>query len=131
VGGGTERRRRFLLSRSATHCGRGDAVPSLAAVRWWIWVLLAGMASPVLASARAGAPLHNSVTLNIGINCQWRQACIARQQRAMRRALAYVRTKRPPSWKVHLCNRNAARSRYRVDWVGFDNCIRNTRLKRP
>lgn len=51
------------------------------------------------------------------------------QQRAMKRALGYVRSQRPPLWKVHQCNRNAARGRSRVDWVGFDNCIRNPMLR--
>ena len=51
------------------------------------------------------------------------------QTRAMERALAYVRTHHPPQTRIHLCNRNATRSRFRTDWIGFDNCIRNARLK--
>ena len=89
----------------------------------------------ILAAAQAGAqsraPLHDSVTLNIGINCQWRQKCMGEQQHAMRRALFFVRTQRPASWKIQMCNRNAARGRYRVDWIGFDNCIRNAALRIP
>ena len=87
-----------------------------------------GRRSGGCAAARTAARL---VTLNIGINCQWRQRCIDQQQHAMRRALFYVRTQRPANWKIQLCNRNAARGRYRVDWIGFDNCIRNAALRIP
>jgi hypothetical protein len=66
--------------------------------------------------------------LNIGLNCRWERKCIAAQTHAMHRALAYVRVQRPRQTLIHLCNRNAKRSRYRVDWIGFDNCIRNPRL---
>jgi hypothetical protein len=37
----------------------------------------------------------------------------------------------PPNWKVQLCNRNASRGRDRVDWIGFERCIRNPKLKKP
>jgi hypothetical protein len=47
----------------------------------------------------------------------------------MARALTFVRKQRPPVWRVQLCNRNASRGRNRVDWVGFDNCIRNAALR--
>ena len=50
------------------------------------------------------------------------------QQKAMKRALGYVKKADPPTWRIHLCNRNASRKRGRVDWVGFDNCIRNAVL---
>ena len=103
-------------------------VPFCFAVRWTIALVLFGIASAAPA-APSRAPLYDTVRLNIGINCQWRQKCIADQQRAMNRALSYVRSQRPPAWKVQLCNRNAARGRYRVDWVGFDNCIRNNALR--
>ena len=79
----------------------------------------------------AAAPLRDPVALNIGLNCQWKQACIARQHQAMERALAYVSKKQPAAWRIHQCNRNAARRRNRVDWIGFDNCIRNTTLRTP
>ena len=82
-------------------------------------------------AAQSGAPLHDAVGLNIGLNCRWQQKCIAQQQRAMKRALSYVKQQQPPLWRVHLCNRNASRSRSRVDWIGFDNCIRNASLRRP
>jgi hypothetical protein len=96
-------------------------------VKWAIATLLLFGATSAWASA---APLYDSVGLNIGLNCRWERKCIAVQTRAMERALAYVRTHRPPQSLIHLCNRNAARGRLRTDWVGFDNCIRNPRLKR-
>jgi hypothetical protein len=81
------------------------------------------------AAANARPPIYNPVTLNIGLNCRWQQRCMEQQEAAMKRALEYVRKARPTSWRIHQCNRNAARSRYRVDWVGFDNCIRNASLR--
>jgi hypothetical protein len=80
-------------------------------------------------AAQFRAPLYDAATLNIGINCQWQQRCMLSQQRAKRRALSYVKSQQPPVWRIHLCNRNASRGRNRVDWVGFDNCIRNASLK--
>jgi hypothetical protein len=77
------------------------------------------------------APLHDAVALNIGLNCQWQVRCIEQQRKAMNRALSYVSKKRPAAWRIHQCNRNAARKRYRVDWIGFDNCIRNAALRAP
>ncbi len=81
------------------------------------------------AGAQSNAPLHDSVRLNIGLNCRWERRCIAAQQRAMNSALAFVRTSRPVQARIHLCNRNASRGRGRVDWVGFNNCIRNASLR--
>ena len=83
------------------------------------------------APAAAAAPLRDPVVLNIGLNCQWQQRCIEKQHHAMKRALSYVAKKRPAAWRIEQCNRNAARKRNRVDWVGFDNCIRNATLKAP
>jgi hypothetical protein len=77
----------------------------------------------------ARPPLGDPVTLNIGINCQWQQSCMKTQSKAMKRALKYVKKTEPPLWRLQLCNRNAGRQRLRVDWVGFDNCIRNTVLR--
>jgi hypothetical protein len=77
--------------------------------------------------AQFRAPLYDSVRLNIGLNCRWERRCIAAQTHAMERALGYVHAKRPPQWRIHLCNRNAARGRARTDWIGFDNCIRHVR----
>lgn len=96
-------------------------------VKWAVGALLFGLSSAAC-GAQARAPLYDSVTLNIGINCRWERRCISVQQHAMRRALDYVRTRQPASVRIHLCNRNASRGRYRVDWVGFDNCIRNNGL---
>jgi hypothetical protein len=49
----------------------------------------------------------------------------------MRRSLQSVAGSRPPLWKIHLCNRNAARGPYRTDWIGFENCMSNQRLHKP
>jgi hypothetical protein len=86
---------------------------------------------PATAPARARPMLHDPVALNIGVNCQWQARCMARQNSAMKRALSYVASHRPPQWRVQLCNRNASRSGHRVDWIGFDNCIRNASLAVP
>jgi hypothetical protein len=74
--------------------------------------------------------LYDAVALNIGVNCQWQSPCMGQQRSAMKRALNYVADRRPPRWRVELCNRNAGRSGYRIDWVGFDHCIRNASLKK-
>src|SRR5206468_12180103 len=81
------------------------------------------------APAAAQVPLNDGVALNIGIDCQWQANCMAKQRRAMKRSLEFVRNQRPAEWRIHLCNHNAARNRYRVDWIGFDNCIRNVALR--
>ena len=52
-----------------------------------------------------------------------------RQDDAMKRSLKYVRAKHPPAWRVQLCNRNAGRKGQRVDWIGFEHCIRNEALR--
>jgi hypothetical protein len=75
------------------------------------------------------APLYDPVTLNVGISCQWQRTCERRQLEAMTRARFYVATARPPVWRIQLCNRNARRGTARVDWIGFDNCIRNLNLR--
>lgn len=87
-------------------------------------LLWAGAAHP-----QPKPPLYDPTSLNIGLNCQWQQRCIKDQQRAMKRALKFVRKGQAPLWRVQLCNRNAGRQRFRVDWVGFDNCIRNSVLR--
>jgi len=81
------------------------------------------------ASARSAAPLYDPVALNIGLSCQWQHRCISTQTKAMKRALKFVKKEQPPSWRVEMCNRNASRKRSRVDWVGFNNCIRNASLR--
>jgi hypothetical protein len=103
-------------------------MPSLAPVKGALAALLLAAASPGMAAIDAHAPLHDSVGLNIGLNCRWERRCITAQERAMNRALSYVRKQRPAQPTIHLCNRNASRGRLRIDWIGFDNCIRNTSL---
>jgi hypothetical protein len=76
-------------------------------------------------------PLKNPALLNIGFVCRWQDRCIERQENAMARALKYVKKYQPPAWKVQLCNRNAGRNGTRVDWIGFNNCIRNPALRPP
>jgi hypothetical protein len=90
---------------------------------------LLGLASA--SAARAAAPLYDPVALNIGLSCQWQQRCISQQAKSQKRALRYVGKYKPPTWRIHLCNRNAARKRGRVDWTGFDRCIRNAELRPP
>jgi hypothetical protein len=92
-------------------------------------LILGGAASAAAAASRP--PLADPVSLNIGLSCQWQQKCIKSQQKAMKRALNYVRESDPPMWRIHLCNRNASRKGGRVDWIGFNNCIRNAALPRP
>jgi hypothetical protein len=84
---------------------------------------------PASAGARTPPPLYDPVLLNIGMVCRWDNRCIERQKSAMNRALKYVARAHPPSWRVQQCNRNAARGRLRVDWIGYDNCIRNAALR--
>jgi hypothetical protein len=81
--------------------------------------------------APAMAPLYDPVVLNIGINCQWQQSCEQRQRSAMIHAAQFIAAMHPPLWRIHLCNRNARRGQARVDWVGFNGCIRNSSLSRP
>jgi uncharacterized UPF0160 family protein len=96
------------------------------------WILSAA-AALILVSVPAGAAqrpiLHDSVTLNIGVNCQWQSHCMSRQRSAMKSALAYVANRHPPQWRIQTCNRNANRGGNRVDWIGFNHCIRNTSLR--
>lgn len=97
----------------------------------FVFVFLA-FPSTAYAWADSSPPLRNPVLLNIGFVCQWDLRCMNGQERARQRALGFVRKFRPPDWKVQLCNRNASRRRNRVDWVGFNNCIRNKKLsQRP
>jgi hypothetical protein len=90
----------------------------------------AALAAIPLAASSARTPvLHDGITLNIGVNCQWQPRCMAQQRAAMNRALRFVARAHPPRWRIQLCNRNAARGGNRVDWVGFDHCIRNGALR--
>jgi hypothetical protein len=94
------------------------------------FVLLGIAALAAGAGAAARPPLYQDpVRLNIGYLCRWQVPCIERQQTAMYKALSYVKRKDPPNWKVQQCNRNAARGRSRVDWIGYYNCIRNSKLR--
>ena len=78
---------------------------------------------------RAMAPLYDPVALNIGINCQWQPQCQSKQHKAMSDAAKFIAAKHPPLSQIHLCNRNARRGTARVDWVGFNSCIRNSIIK--
>ena len=95
-----------------------------------VWALLVGIlglcAFATVAEARP--PLADPIALNIGINCQWQQRCQQQQRKAMRSASKFIAAKHPPLSKIHLCNKNARRGTARVDWVGFERCIRNKRL---
>lgn len=89
-----------------------------------------GMLAAAAAAGSGVAPINNPAILNIGYLCGWQEQCMSRQERAMNRALAYVKHRHPPLWKVQQCNRNASRKRARVDWIGFNNCIRNKSVRR-
>ena len=75
-------------------------------------------------------PLRDPVFLNIGFVCKWEERCISRQKRAMNRALRYVKRNDPPAWKIQASNRIASGTRGRVDWIGYNNCIRNPKIPR-
>lgn len=100
-------------------------------MKWILGAVTALIWLPTPAGAQRRPLLHDPVALNIGINCQWQSTCMSRQRAAMKRALAYVAKVRPPQWRVQLCNRNAGRSGTRIDWIGFDHCIRNPSLRPP
>lgn len=87
------------------------------------------LAAGTTADARP-ALLNDPVRLNIGYLCKWQVDCIDRQYAAMRKAISFVKRHKPPKWKIQQCNRNAARGRSRVDWIGYHNCIRNADLRR-
>jgi len=95
----------------------------------WMLGAPAVLMLPLIARADARPVLYDAVALNIGINCQWQTHCMAQQRTAMKRSLGYVEAKRPPHWRVQMCNRNAGRGGYRVDWIGFEHCIRNDQLR--
>ena len=93
-------------------------------------VAVAVLSAPAAAEAKL-PPLRDPVFLNIGFVCQWQERCMDRQRRAQKRALAYVRKYEPPAWKVQLCNRRSVQRRSgRVDWIGYNNCIRNPKVVR-
>ena len=95
---------------------------------------LACAALTLVACASRGhafAPIYDPVKLNIGISCQWQLSCERRQLAAMSQAHSFIAHQHPPLWRIHLCNRNARRAPTRLDWVGFNDCIRNRKLRRP
>ena len=98
-------------------------------MRWILTIALLALGSAATAAGRHPL-LYDPVSLNIGINCQWQARCITLQQAAMKRALSYVATRPPPRAQIQLCNRNARRGGNRVDWIGYEHCIRNPKLKR-
>jgi hypothetical protein len=100
-------------------------------MKWILGATAACAMLPVSARIDARPMIHDPVALNIGINCQWQPYCMGQQRAAMMRSLSYVATRPAPQWRLQLCNRNAGRSRTRVDWVGFDHCIRNSALRPP
>jgi len=94
-------------------------------------VLALALTSSGDARSSSSAPLYDPVVLNIGFVCRWNAHCMDRQKDAMNRSLKFVRKKDPPTCRIQLCNRNAGRNGPTVDWIGFDNCIRNVRLTQP
>jgi|SRR6185295_9899901 len=101
------------------------------------WILAAATVLAAIAAERAGArsnsppPLYDPVILNIGFVCRWEPRCMDRQDDARKSALKFVRKQNVPAWRIQLCNRNAGRRGERVDWIGFDHCIRNADLSPP
>ena len=92
-------------------------------------ILAVAVLCAVPGAAAAKPLITNPAMLNIGFVCRWHDKCMDRQEKAMKRALRYVKKAGPPVWKVQQCNRNASRQRMRVDWIGFYNCIRNPRVR--
>jgi hypothetical protein len=98
-------------------------------MRWILALALLAFGSAAAAAGRH-ALLNDPVALNIGVNCQWQSRCMALQRAAMNAALSYVARHRPGRAQIQLCNRNARRGGNRVDWIGYEHCIRNPALKR-
>ncbi len=90
--------------------------------------LFAAAAAP--ATAQRAPPVH-PVVRNINLVCNSQSSCVQRQWRSMQAAFSFMRAKRLPVWKIEQCNRNAAKQRTRIDWIGFNNCIRNPKVKAP
>lgn len=98
-------------------------------MKWMFGVALLLTAAPAVTANRRPI-LYDAVALNIGVSCQWQTQCVARQRAAMASALTYVATKKPAQKLIHLCNRNASRGGGRVDWIGYNHCIRNPKLRK-
>jgi hypothetical protein len=92
-------------------------------------ILCLALASATAAESRPA--VRDPVSRNIGMTCKWKPRCMKQQRAAMRSALNYLATAHPPSWRLQLCNKNASRGVLRVDWIGFNNCIRNQALRPP
>lgn len=92
-------------------------------------LILVWCAMPANAGTILRGQLADPVALNIGLGCQWELSCINRHKRAMKNALKYVAKYQPEQWRIEQCNRNAKRGRERVDWIGFNQCIRNAGLR--
>jgi hypothetical protein len=97
-------------------------------MRWIVAIAPLALGSAAVAAGRHSM-IHDPISLNIGVNCQWQSRCMAQQQAAMNRALAYVAKRKPPKSQIQLCNRNARRAGNRVDWIGYEHCIRNRAMK--
>jgi hypothetical protein len=95
----------------------------------WMLPLAAVLLLGDAASSASRAPLQDGFALNIGINCRWEQQCIRAQHFGMRAAVQYVERSDPPRWRIHQCKRNAWRYGNRLDWIGFNNCVRNAALR--
>ena len=97
-------------------------------MRWILAIALLALTSAAVAAGRHPL-LYDPVALNIGVNCQWQSRCMEQQHAAMTRALTYVRTRHPSRAQVQLCNRNARRAGNRVDWIGYEHCIKNPAMR--
>ena len=95
---------------------------------------LVGLAAVLGATGAAASaklpPLRDPVFLNIGFVCQWQEECIQKQQKAMKQALAYGKKAKPSNWAVQFCNRRATfRRSGRIDWISYNTCIRNPKVR--
>ena len=96
----------------------------------WAVILTIGWAAAGAAVVPPPGAIH-PVVRTINLLCKSQSSCTQRQWRAMQSAFSFMREKRPPVWKIEQCNRNAAKQRSRIDWIGFNNCIRNPKVKAP
>jgi hypothetical protein len=95
----------------------------------WVVVGIAGGFAGASTAAKL-PPLRDPVFLNIGFVCQWQDACMQKQQKAMRQALDYGRKAKPTNWQVQFCNRRATfRRSGRIDWISYYACIRNPKVR--
>ena len=93
--------------------------PTLAVLLWHVAATAHGQSrwQPV-------PPLKDPALLNIGFVCRWQSPCITKQRAAMRASLRYVRSNKPPAWRIQLCNRQSSRNGTRKDWIAFNRCVR-------